>query len=262
MEQDQPVHRVGRCPPHRAGEVRSRPRRLAARRIRDAPRRAAHVAAEPRHPDRRHRPRRRRPALDPGQAHVAPQREALRRAAGQGQGADPRGVRRGAVHALASVLRRSAAAASGRRRVQPGGRPALRRHRRRRARDRVAQARHRSHAAVLAQRHRARPPGGQDRAGDRPRQLPARPRQAPRGHQRRRHRRAEHPDRNPARLPSRRVPDPAGPRRVPRSGGRRRRRRRGRLAGQGLRSCVSGQSDATIVVSISWSWLAQSPVAR
>ena len=38
-----------------------------------------------------------------------------------------------------------------------------------------------------------------------------------------------------------------------------------RRAGSAMRarpSSVSGQSDVTIVVSISWSWLAQSPVAR
>ena len=49
------------------------------------------------------RARRRRPALDPGAPLLAAQRAPLRRPAGQGQEADPRGVRRGAVHALAPL---------------------------------------------------------------------------------------------------------------------------------------------------------------
>ena len=53
------------------------------------------------------RARRRRPALDPGTPLVAAQRAPLRRAAGQGQEADARGVRRGAVHALAPLVRRT-----------------------------------------------------------------------------------------------------------------------------------------------------------
>ena len=80
------------------------------------------------------RARRRRPALDPGAPLVAAQRAPLRRAAGQGQEADARGVRRGAVHALAPLVRHPAAAAGRRRRVLPGRRPALRRPRRRDAR--------------------------------------------------------------------------------------------------------------------------------
>ena len=65
-------------------------------------------------------------------------------------------------------------------RVQPGGRSALRRHRRRGAPHRVAQARDRPTAALLGERHRPRPPRGQDRARHRARQLAARTRQAPR----------------------------------------------------------------------------------
>ena len=45
---------------------------------------------------------------------------------------------------------------------------------------------------------------GQDRPGRRPRQQPPRAGQAPRRHQRRGHRRAQHPDRHAARLPPRR----------------------------------------------------------
>ena len=59
-------------------------------------------------------------SLDPGPPVVAAQRASLRRAAGQGQGRDARGVRRGAVHALAPVVRRPAAADRGRLRVEPG----------------------------------------------------------------------------------------------------------------------------------------------
>ncbi len=70
----------------------------------------------------------------PVHAALAAQRAALRRAAGQEQEADPRAVRRGAVHALAPLVRRPAAADRGRRRVQPGRRPALRRARGRHAR--------------------------------------------------------------------------------------------------------------------------------
>ena len=57
-------------------------------------------------------PRRLRPALDPGAPRLAAQRAALRRAAGQEQEADPGAVRRGAVHALAPLLRRAAAGRS------------------------------------------------------------------------------------------------------------------------------------------------------
>ena len=57
---------------------------------------------------------------------MAAQRAPLRRAAGQEQEADPGGVRRGAVHALAPVVRHAAAADRRRRRVVAGRRPALR----------------------------------------------------------------------------------------------------------------------------------------
>ncbi len=45
-----------------------------------------------------------RPALAPGTTQLAPERTPLRRAAGQGQGRDPAGVRRRAVHAVAPLL--------------------------------------------------------------------------------------------------------------------------------------------------------------
>ena len=53
----------------------------------------------------------RRPPLDPGPPLLAPERAPLRRPPGQGQGPDPRRVRRGAVHALAPLLRHPAAGA-------------------------------------------------------------------------------------------------------------------------------------------------------
>ena len=64
--------------------------------------------------------------VDPGAPVMAAQRAPLRRAAGQEQEADPGGVRRGAVHALAPVVRHAAAADRRRRRVVAGRRPALR----------------------------------------------------------------------------------------------------------------------------------------
>ena len=72
-------------------------------------------------------------ALDAADRHwipvkrsLAPERAALRRPAGQGQEADPRGVRRGAVHALAPFLRLAAAGHRARLGVLAGRRPALR----------------------------------------------------------------------------------------------------------------------------------------
>ena len=66
--------------------------------------------------------RRRRPALDPGAPVVAAQRASLRRPAGQEQEADARDVRRGAVHALAPLVRHAAPADRRRRRVLAGRR--------------------------------------------------------------------------------------------------------------------------------------------
>ncbi len=99
----------------------------AARVVRAPAGRRPHLAAAPGHHDGQHRARRRRPALDPRAAQLAAQRAPLRRAAGQGQEADPRGVRRGAVHALAPLVRRPAAADRGRLGVLAGRRPPLRR---------------------------------------------------------------------------------------------------------------------------------------
>ena len=89
------------------GRAEARARRRAAQGRRPPARRRAHLAAAPRDHHRQPRARRGRPPLDPGQARLAAQRAPLRRAAGQGQEADPRAVRRGAVHALAPLLRRA-----------------------------------------------------------------------------------------------------------------------------------------------------------
>ena len=87
-------------------------------------RRRPHLAPAPRDQHRRARPRRRRSPLDPGEALVAPQRAPLRRAPGQGQEADARGVRRGAVHALAPLVRHASPAARRLVGVLAGRRPA------------------------------------------------------------------------------------------------------------------------------------------
>ena len=111
LEPEEPVHRLGRRRPHGQGRGRGAPRRRAARRARPAARRRAHVAAAAGDPHRRAGARRRRPAVDPGAPLVAAERAPLRRAAGQGQGADAGRVRRGAVHAVAPLVRHAAAAA-------------------------------------------------------------------------------------------------------------------------------------------------------
>ena len=130
-----------------------------------AARRAAHLAAAPRDHHRAARARRVRPALDPGAPVVAAQRAALRRPAGQGQEGDDGGVRRGAVHALAPLLRHPAAAARRRRRVLPGRATRVRRPARRdRAAHRVPQGRRRADAALLVRRDRAGPARRPDRA--------------------------------------------------------------------------------------------------
>ena len=92
---------------------------------------------------------------------------------------------------------------------------------------RVAQGHGGPLPAVLARRDRAGPQGRQARADRRPRQQPARAREAPRRHLRGRDRRPQHPDRHPPRLRAR----PTSSRRsatttsaIPRP--RRRRRRR------------------------------------
>ena len=131
---------------------------VAHRRARHAARRPAHVRAAACDRHRSALPRRDRPALDPRAALLAAQRTALRRPAGQGQEGDSRGVRRGAVHALAPVVRHAAARARRRRRVQPGRRPALRViARRAAAAHRVPGRRRTPDAALLVRRRGARP---------------------------------------------------------------------------------------------------------
>ena len=149
VERQEPLHRLGRRRPHREGPRRGGPRRRAwSARPGCCPTSSTpRCSGVPSH--RQPRPRRGRPALDPGAPLLAAQRAPLRRPPGQGQEADARGVRRGAVHALAAQLRHAAAAARRRRRVLPGRRPALRRPRRRDAAHRVPQGRRRPDAPVL-----------------------------------------------------------------------------------------------------------------
>src|SRR5689334_11765037 len=83
-------------------------------------------------------------------AQLAAERAALRRPPGQGQGPDAGRVRRGAVHALAPLVRHPAAAAGRRHRVLAERRPALRHHPAGAApAHRVPQGRRRPHAPLL-----------------------------------------------------------------------------------------------------------------
>jgi bisphosphoglycerate-dependent phosphoglycerate mutase family 1 len=82
------------------------------------------------------------------------------------------------------------------------------------------------------ERHHGRPEGGQDRAGHRSRQLAARPHQAPRPHQRRRHLRAQRAHGHPAGVRTRREPRADQARLLPRPRSRRRRCSRCREPGQ------------------------------
>ena len=121
---------------------------------------------------------------------------------GKDKKADPRAVRRGAVHALAPLAttprrRRSSPATSSARpatRATPTwARPLPR-----------PSASRTSSSALLPYWHdgdRAGPAHRQDRPAWPPTATPAGPGQAPRRHQRRRHRRPEHPHRHPAGLP-------------------------------------------------------------
>ena len=178
------------------GRAGGPPRRRAAGRGRPAARRRAHLAAAPRDLHRQPRPRRLRPALDPGPPRLAAQRAALRRAAGQGQEADARRVtaRSSSCSGAAPTTcrrRRSSRTRSSPRpatRATPTSAPTMP------ATECLADV----VARFLPYWERPivpRPAGRQDRAGRRARQLAARARQAPRRDLRRRHRRAEHPHR-------------------------------------------------------------------
>ena len=206
MERAGPVHRLGRCRPVRAWRRRSGSCRRAAARVRVATGCRAHITARPRHPNDGARTRGCRAPVDPGAAVVAAQRTALRCPPGEEQGGDAARVRGRAVHALAPLVRRPAAAA--RIRVRAGRRPrsSLRRvAARRAAHDRMPEGRARARPSVLVRRDRSRPTCGPARAGLRSRQLAARARQASRRNRRSRHRRAEHPHRRTASLRVRRV---------------------------------------------------------
>ena len=165
-----------------------------------------HLGADPGGPDGRPGPRRRRTALAAGPSALAAQRAPLRGAPGTRQEGDHRPARRGTGEGVATQLRHPAAAGRAGRHPRPGGRPPLpRRARRRPAADRVPGRRGRPDRPLLGRRHRARPAGrGAARRGGPgrgPRQQPARPAQAHRGHQRRRHRRPRDPDGHPLPLP-------------------------------------------------------------
>ena len=215
---DVPLSETGEQEARRGGEL-LRGRRPAARR-------RAHLAAAPGHRHRQPRARRLRPALDPGPPRLAAQRAPLRRAAGQGQEADPRDVRRGAVHALAPLVRRAAAADRARTRSSP--RTATR------ATPTSAPTCPPPSASPTSSRgscptgsRRSCPTcrAGERRAARRARQLAARARQAPRRRLRRGHRGPEHPHRHPAALRPRRRPAPHRRRAAPTSTRTRRRTR-------------------------------------
>ena len=180
VERREPLHRLGRRTPQRQGPRRGRARRPAAEGRRPRPRRRAHLAAAPGDHHRGDLARRGRPALDPGPPVVAAQRAPLRRAAGQEQEADPGGVRRGAVHALAPLVRRAPAA--DRRRRPSGPRPGCRSTPTSATRCPAPSASRTSSpgSCRTGSPHRPRPARRQDRAGRRPRQQPARAGQAPR----------------------------------------------------------------------------------
>ena len=251
MELKGPVHRVGGRGVVGDRGAGGRERRQAAWPVRPAPGGGAHLGADPGHPDREHRPGGSGPALAAGTPVLAAERAALRRAAGQGQGQDPAGIRRRAVHAVAPLLRRAAAADRRRRSAVPGRRRQVRRPAAGgQAADRVPEGRGRAHAAVLVRRHRAGHGPRRDGPDRRARQLAARAGQAPGRDQRRRYRGAEHPDRDPARLPARRrVPAGHPGRPVPGPGCRRGSGRSGQEPGplgggvKGVATRINGKSD-------------------
>ena len=192
MEPGQPVHRLGRLPPHRSGAGGGPGRRAGHGRGRPATRRAPHVAADPGDRDRRSRPRRAGSALDPGSALLAAQRAALRRAHRPRQEGHRRPLRRRPGAHLAALLRRAPATARAGLGVRLATRRPLRRPGPRRgAGHRVPQGRGRPDAALLVRRHRGRPAGRPAGAGGRPRQLAASP-----GHASRRDQRGRHPRRS------------------------------------------------------------------
>ena len=89
-------------------------------------RRRLHLRAEAGHQDALDCARTDGPDVDPGAQHLAPQRAALRRAAGPQQGRDGRQTRHGADQHLAPELRRAAAGSHARRPAPPEPRSAVR----------------------------------------------------------------------------------------------------------------------------------------
>jgi hypothetical protein len=219
-----------------------------------------HVGAAPRRADRQPRPRRHGAVVAPAAAALAAERAPLRRPPGSQQEGDGGEVRRRADQPVAPVLRRPAAARRRGLARAPAQRPALPAPRPHRAAgQRVPAGRGGPDAPVLVRPDRPPAAGRPHRARGGPRQLPARPGEAPGGHLRRRHRRPQHPHRGPAPLRVRRRPAhqggglPGGPGRHRGRrgrGGRPDRAAAGRTAGQrpgpsGLAECHA-QALATI----------------
>ena len=184
----------------RGGRLLARGRRAA--------RRPAHLGAAAGDPHRAARARRVRPALDPGAPVVAAERAPLRRAAGQGQEG-----RRWRSTARSSSCSGAARTTSRRRRSTTPTSSARPRDPRYAALPPELRPRTECLADVVDRMlpywYDAIVPDlrtGGDRPGHRARQLAARPGQAPRRHLGRGHRRAQHPDRHPARLHAGRRP--------------------------------------------------------
>ena len=200
----------------------------------------------------------------PVRAVVAAQRAALRRAAGQGQEADPRGVRRGAVHALAPLLRHAAAADRRRRRVRrrsatratPTLPPELR-PRTECLKDVVARMLPYWYDAIVPDLLR-RPDG----AGRRARQLAAGAGQAPRRHLRRgdRRRSTSRPASRCATTSTTTLRPITAGRHLPRPGGGQGGRRRGRQPGPVVSE--GGRRAGPLAVRCQPAWSTVSPVTR
>ena len=211
LERREPLHRLVRRGPHREGRGGGPGRRSpAGRRPRARPADRPYIAADPGHPDRRPGPRHSRAAWLPMQAALAAQRAPLRRTPGARQEGDDRPPRRGAGKGVAPQLRHPAARRSSG--ATPTTRPAT-----------PATATCRPTPCPSPSAWPTWWPGpsptgptpssptcwprgrrGGSRPGGRPRQQPAGPAQAHRGHRRRRHRRPRDPDRHPLPLPARR----------------------------------------------------------
>ncbi len=214
-------------------EAREAGRLMARREVRV--RRRLHLGAQARHPHALDRARRDGPDVDSRAAFVAPERAALRCAAGAEQGGNRRRARRRAGQDLAPQLRHPAAAADARttrairrtigatRRSTETELPLTES-----LKDTVARFLPYWHETIAPDIKRR-----QARADRRARQQPARAGEVSRQRVGRRDRRTEHPDRRAAGLPAERRAEAAAEVLPGRSGGDRRKRRRGRESGEG-----------------------------